>query len=268
MRRGVLWELPEDAFCPIAHQIMEDPVVCADGHSYERRFLEAWFARGNRTSPKTNLPLSHMQLVENIALRNMIEALQLRLPVIEQALQALSSPDDLWGTQSIPVESGTHHGFAGCPVFEQGDSDEISASSDDDLRERCKTSCGSSFGMILVAVFVLTGMIAFGFHPRWDPDAFPRFIDGQTGYKYSLQRRLGLIQSPPSWNLVFCSLGFDGVRFYAGIGDQWLELPLLFNLVVHKMVPLCCAVAFLGVAGAWILRSKPPNSTPEAERRM
>lgn len=36
--------ISEDAICPISQQVMEDPVVCADGHSYERAFIQKWLA--------------------------------------------------------------------------------------------------------------------------------------------------------------------------------------------------------------------------------
>jgi hypothetical protein len=32
---------------------MQDPVLAADGFSYERAAIEDWFAKGHRTSPKT-----------------------------------------------------------------------------------------------------------------------------------------------------------------------------------------------------------------------
>lgn len=38
--------------CPITREIMEDPVVTADGHSYERRAIEEWLQR-KWTSPVT-----------------------------------------------------------------------------------------------------------------------------------------------------------------------------------------------------------------------
>ena len=51
---------------------MRDPVICADGHSYERAQIEAWLAQSD-TSPKTNLALSHRHLVPNHTLRSAIE---------------------------------------------------------------------------------------------------------------------------------------------------------------------------------------------------
>ena len=34
---------------------MHDPVLAADGFSYERTAIEDWFAKGHRTSPKTGV---------------------------------------------------------------------------------------------------------------------------------------------------------------------------------------------------------------------
>uniref|UniRef100_A0A7S2DZP0 U-box domain-containing protein n=1 Tax=Helicotheca tamesis TaxID=374047 RepID=A0A7S2DZP0_9STRA len=60
--------------CPITRELMEDPVICADGHTYERYAIEMWL-RTNSRSPKTNQPLSSTQLIPNHALRNTIEAM-------------------------------------------------------------------------------------------------------------------------------------------------------------------------------------------------
>ena len=51
---------------------MRDPVMCADGHSYERTAIATWL-QGYATSPCTNLRLRHIDLVPNIALLNSIE---------------------------------------------------------------------------------------------------------------------------------------------------------------------------------------------------
>ena len=54
---------------------MRDPVVAADGHSYERAEIEARFARGLRASPCTRAPLAHCELIPNHALRDAIAQL-------------------------------------------------------------------------------------------------------------------------------------------------------------------------------------------------
>lgn len=66
-------EAPNEFCCPISQEVMVDPVVASDGHSYERRQLEQWFrVRGRMISPLTNSPISG-QLVPNITLRKAIE---------------------------------------------------------------------------------------------------------------------------------------------------------------------------------------------------
>jgi hypothetical protein len=48
---------------------MLDPVVTADGHTYERSAIVDWFQRGKRTSPLTGEPLQHEYLTPNHAAR-------------------------------------------------------------------------------------------------------------------------------------------------------------------------------------------------------
>lgn len=54
--------------CPIGFEVMSDPVMAADGHSYERANIERWLKCSLR-SPKTNLALPHSHLLPNHALR-------------------------------------------------------------------------------------------------------------------------------------------------------------------------------------------------------
>ena len=61
--------------CPITQTAMSDPVVALDGHTYERRAIEQWFARGRLTSPVTNLRLPSVALVPNHALKSAADAL-------------------------------------------------------------------------------------------------------------------------------------------------------------------------------------------------
>ena len=65
--------VPSGFVCPISDDIMRDPVVCADGHTYDRPNIEQWFAGGHDTSPNTGARLPHLNLVPNHALRNAIE---------------------------------------------------------------------------------------------------------------------------------------------------------------------------------------------------
>ena len=63
--------LPSSFFCAISHSVMRDPVVCADGMTYERAYIESWLL-AHDTSPLTNQPLAHKLLVPNIALKQAI----------------------------------------------------------------------------------------------------------------------------------------------------------------------------------------------------
>ena len=50
---------------------MRQPVIAADGYSYERVALEAWLLQSD-TSPVTGQPLTHKRIVENVLIRNAI----------------------------------------------------------------------------------------------------------------------------------------------------------------------------------------------------
>jgi uncharacterized protein YegL len=68
---SILDSTPRSYLCPITLTIMTDPVMAADGHSYENRAIQEWL-KNHDTSPVTNLPLSHKHLVSNFALMTAI----------------------------------------------------------------------------------------------------------------------------------------------------------------------------------------------------
>jgi hypothetical protein len=59
--------------CPITQEVMKDPVIAADGFSYERTSIERWFEMGHTTSPVTNKHLEHLFLTTNHSLRKAID---------------------------------------------------------------------------------------------------------------------------------------------------------------------------------------------------
>ena len=59
---------PGHMLCPISLDLMHDPVVAADGHSYERGYIQRWL-RQSAVSPKNNSPLDSACLVPNHNLR-------------------------------------------------------------------------------------------------------------------------------------------------------------------------------------------------------
>ncbi|XP_050711432.1 WD repeat, SAM and U-box domain-containing protein 1-like isoform X3 [Eriocheir sinensis] len=66
-------EPPSEFLCPITQEMICDPVLCADGFTYERVAMEAWLASGKRTSPMTNEKLAHVVLTPNRTLRTLIQ---------------------------------------------------------------------------------------------------------------------------------------------------------------------------------------------------
>ena len=49
---------PADFCCPLSHQLIEDPVVAADGFTYERSWVEDYLQRQPGKSPMTGQPIS------------------------------------------------------------------------------------------------------------------------------------------------------------------------------------------------------------------
>ena len=60
--------------CRLSGQPLQDPVVAADGWTYERSALEAYLAGGGSTSPVTGQPLGSSLLRPNFALRDLLAA--------------------------------------------------------------------------------------------------------------------------------------------------------------------------------------------------
>ncbi len=50
---------------------MVDPVIAADGHTYERKAIEQWL-QGRTRSPVSGTPLPHLRLVANVSAKNAI----------------------------------------------------------------------------------------------------------------------------------------------------------------------------------------------------
>jgi len=67
---GALGEPPGGIICPLTKEIFEDPVVAADGNTYERSAIITWLRTSN-LSPMTDMPLEHLSLTPNNAMRCM-----------------------------------------------------------------------------------------------------------------------------------------------------------------------------------------------------
>jgi hypothetical protein len=81
---------PNEFLCPITLELMRDPVLAKDGHTYERKAIEDWFEQSSGTdrnaiSPKT-LDMIGRQLTPNHTVRALIGDEESRRSMIEPAL--------------------------------------------------------------------------------------------------------------------------------------------------------------------------------------
>ena len=70
-RRRLADEVPNEFKCSITMEIMQDPVIAADGHTYERAAITQWLVHHN-TSPKTNAVLPNRTLIPIHGLKSRI----------------------------------------------------------------------------------------------------------------------------------------------------------------------------------------------------
>jgi WD40 repeat protein len=71
---------PEDYLCPISHEIMKDPVMAADGQTYDRESITNWLSRKRGRSPLDGSKLPHTNLTDNLFARKIIKEYQRKLP--------------------------------------------------------------------------------------------------------------------------------------------------------------------------------------------
>jgi hypothetical protein len=61
-------QAPVDFLCPLTRKLMSDPVVAADGFTYERAAIEAWLAE-HGTSPLTRQAVASRELLPNLTMK-------------------------------------------------------------------------------------------------------------------------------------------------------------------------------------------------------
>ena len=64
-------KIPQDFYCPITQMLFVDPVVAADGNTYERQAIEIWLFDHTK-SPLTNLKLENTNLTPNTILKKLM----------------------------------------------------------------------------------------------------------------------------------------------------------------------------------------------------
>ena len=80
------WVVPNAFCCPITREIMANPVLAADGHTYDRDSIEYWLS-SHSTSPVTNAELSSNTVTTNHTVHTLIEQHRQRLG--EELLQSI-----------------------------------------------------------------------------------------------------------------------------------------------------------------------------------
>jgi len=83
--------VPRSFRCPITFCMMTDPVVAADGHSYERDAITKWI-KSRGSSPITLRPLSLDKLVPNLNLKVQIDEFKLTNPHINEFPESPDGP--------------------------------------------------------------------------------------------------------------------------------------------------------------------------------
>ena len=72
---------PSEFLCPINLNVMQDPVACPDGNTYERNAILAWKRHAEVTgtpftSPLTGERMGHGAMYPNYIIKSMISAFQ------------------------------------------------------------------------------------------------------------------------------------------------------------------------------------------------
>jgi len=70
--------VPEDFYCPITGHLMDHPVSCPEGHTYEKSAITTWLQEKG-TCPMTRARLSVSDLVPNKAMNRSIESIRAKL---------------------------------------------------------------------------------------------------------------------------------------------------------------------------------------------
>ena len=83
---------PDNYKCPITRAVMVDPVVLADGHTYERHAIVKWLLLHNK-SPKTGADLQDKRVTPNHSMRS----------VIQDDMAARKAARDLRDTRAVDV---------------------------------------------------------------------------------------------------------------------------------------------------------------------
>ena len=81
--------IPSEFMCPISMDLMADPVIGTDGHTYERTAITEWLSTHNM-SPLTRRPMTLADIQPNFALRGALERWKLANEPMPQSIDILA----------------------------------------------------------------------------------------------------------------------------------------------------------------------------------
>ncbi|KAG2488268.1 hypothetical protein HYH03_013119 [Edaphochlamys debaryana] len=97
--------------CPITQEPLQDPVVAADGNTYERAAIEAWLVE-HSTSPMSNQTLPHKLLIPNNLVRKIMDDMAGKTaaagdtpPAAASAAPAANGPAAAYPAAAAPVSA-------------------------------------------------------------------------------------------------------------------------------------------------------------------
>jgi hypothetical protein len=64
-------KIRDEFMCPITYELLRDPVVASDGHTYEKSAIEKWL-KSHQTSPRSGEPMTSL-IIPNINLKKLIQ---------------------------------------------------------------------------------------------------------------------------------------------------------------------------------------------------
>lgn len=64
-------KIRDEFMCPITYELMREPVVASDGHTYEKSAIEKWL-KSHQISPRNGEPIS-ATTISNINLKKLIQ---------------------------------------------------------------------------------------------------------------------------------------------------------------------------------------------------
>ena len=86
--------VPDDFYCPISGELMDNPVSSPKGHSYEKEYILKWLTK-NKVSPLTKDYLDESLLYDNISMKRSISSIKNKLQADQLKIDSQVIEEDL-----------------------------------------------------------------------------------------------------------------------------------------------------------------------------